>query len=43
VGRDDDVEIARERRKQRGDVALSSPDLGERDQHEHARAPFGGV
>lgn len=43
VGRDDDVEVARERRKQRGDVALSSPDLGERDQHEHARAPFGGV
>ncbi len=42
VGRDDDIEIAGERWKQRGDVSLSSPDLGERDQHEHARAPLGG-
>ncbi len=42
VGRDDDVEISSQGRKQRGDVGLRSPDLGERDQHEHARAPLDG-
>lgn len=42
VGRNGDVEVTCERRKQRSDVRLSPADLGERDQQQKARpAPVG--
>ena len=42
VSRDDDVEALHERRKQRGDVRLGTPDLRERDQQQNARPPRQG-
>lgn len=42
VGRNGNVEVTRERRKQASDVRLSPADLGERDQQQKARpAPVG--
>ena len=42
VSRDDDLEALHERRKQRGDVRLGSPDLRERDQQQNPRPPRQG-
>jgi hypothetical protein len=42
VSGDDDLEAFHERRKQRGDVRLGTPDLGERDQQQNPRPPRQG-
>jgi hypothetical protein len=42
VSRDHDLEALHERRKQRGDVRLGTPDLRERDQQQDARPPRQG-